>query len=89
MKKYLMIIAFALTFVTGFAQEKKQINEEDYTNQQVEMADSFRDEGKIYVVIAIILVILSVLVGYMIKVDNKVSKLEKEIDEIEDKKQLA
>lgn len=84
-----MIIAFALTFVTGFAQEKKQINEEDYTNQQVEMADSFRDEGKIYVVIAIILVILSVLVGYMIKVDNKVSKLEKEIDEIEDKKQLA
>ncbi|WP_367281870.1 CcmD family protein [Tunicatimonas pelagia] len=43
------------------------------------MADTFRQEGKIYVVVAVMLLIFSGLVVYAIRIDQKVSKLEKEI----------
>lgn len=42
----------------------------------VEMADAFRADGKIYVVIAVILVILLGLFTFLFKLDAKVSKLE-------------
>jgi CcmD family protein len=47
--------------------------------QEIEMADTFRAEGKIYVVVAVMLVIFSGLIVYLIYVDRKVSKLEKEM----------
>lgn len=40
------------------------------------MADGMRAEGKIYVVVAIVLLILSGLIGYLFFLDKKVSKLE-------------
>ena len=46
---------------------------------QVEMADVMRQNGKIYVVVAVILLIFSGLVFYMIRIDQKISKLEKEV----------
>lgn len=49
--------------------------------QEVEMADSLRSNGKIYVVVAIVLVILLGLIGYLISLDRKVSRLEKRIPE--------
>ena len=45
------------------------------------MADSLRSSGKIYVVVAIVLVILLGLIGYLISLDRKVSRLEKRIPE--------
>ncbi len=51
---------------------------------QVQMADNFRGEGKIYVVIAIFLLILAGFFYLLFKLDNKVKRLEKEIDEKED-----
>lgn len=48
-----------------------------YGQAQVEMADSLRAEGKIYVVVAIILIILSGLIFYLFSMDRKVKKLEK------------
>lgn len=60
--------AFSLCPITLFAQE-------------VEMADSLRASGKIYVVVAIVLVILLGLIGYVISIDRKVSRLEKRIPE--------
>lgn len=47
--------------------------------EKVEMADTMRSEGKIYVVVAIMLVIFFGLVTYLVMLDRKVSKLEKEI----------
>jgi hypothetical protein len=41
-----------------------------------EMADGMRSEGKIYVVVAIILIVLSGLIVYLFTLDKKVSKLE-------------
>jgi uncharacterized membrane protein len=49
------------------------------TPTDVEMADNFRAEGKIYVLVAIMLTILIGLVIYLIRIDRKVSKLEKEL----------
>jgi hypothetical protein len=43
---------------------------------EVEMADGMRSEGKIYVVVAIILIVLSGLIVYLFMLDRKVGKLE-------------
>jgi uncharacterized membrane protein YqgA involved in biofilm formation len=43
---------------------------------EVEMADGMRAEGKIYVVVAIILIVLGGLVAYLALLDRKVKKLE-------------
>lgn len=48
---------------------------------QVEMADNFRGEGKIYVVIAIILVILAGFFTLLFRLDKRAKQLEKEIRE--------
>ncbi|MFM7487286.1 MAG: CcmD family protein [Cytophagales bacterium] len=47
--------------------------------QEVPMADGMRTEGKIYVVVAIILVVLFGLIGYLVFLDRKLSQLEKRI----------
>ncbi len=49
--------------------------------QDAEMADTMRSEGKIYVVVSIVLVILLGLIGYLIFIDRKVSSLEKRLKE--------
>lgn len=48
---------------------------------QVEMANDFRGEGKIYVVIAIILIILAGFFYMLIKQDRRVKRLEKEVQD--------
>lgn len=48
--------------------------------QSVEMADTFRQEGKIYVVVAVILLIFGGLIAYTITIDRKVSRLEKDLE---------
>ena len=47
--------------------------------QGVEMADTMRSEGKIYIVVAVIAIIFIGIVIYMISLDRKLSKLEKEL----------
>jgi uncharacterized membrane protein (DUF485 family) len=49
--------------------------------QDAEMADTMRSEGKIYVVVAIVMVILLSLIAYVISLDRKVSGLEKRLPE--------
>ncbi len=44
--------------------------------QQVEMADTMRSEGKIYVLVAIILIILFGLMAYLFLLDRKITRLE-------------
>ena len=45
--------------------------------QNVNMADVMKENGKIYVVIAVMLTILAGLVLYLVRLDRKISKLEK------------
>ena len=46
---------------------------------QVEMADNFRGEGKIYVVIVIILLILTGFFYLLFKLDRKSKRLEEDV----------
>lgn len=45
-----------------------------------QMADSFRSDGKIYIVITVIAMVFIALVIFLIALERKVSKLEKQID---------
>ncbi len=45
----------------------------------VEMADQFRADGKIYVVVAVVLIVLFGLVIFLWSTDRKLKKLEEEI----------
>lgn len=47
----------------------------------VEMADTMRSEGKIYVVVSIILIVLAGLIAYLFIMDRKVKKLEDQVAE--------
>ncbi len=49
--------------------------------QQPEMADAMRSEGKIYVVVAILLIIFSGLIVYLVMLDRKVTRIEKKLPE--------
>ena len=46
------------------------------TTDTVEMADKWRGEGKIYVVIGVILIILAGLFFYIMRAERKIKKLE-------------
>jgi CcmD family protein len=48
-----------------------------HAQQEVPMADGMRSEGKIYVVVAILTIILAGLIVYLFIIDRKVSKMEK------------
>ena len=48
-----------------------------FGQNQVEMADNLRSEGKIYVVVAIVLIVLAGLIFYLFLLDKKIKKLEK------------
>ncbi|MFH6985199.1 CcmD family protein [Marinoscillum sp. 108] len=47
---------------------------------QIPMADTFRSEGKIYVVLAVVLIILGGLFYYLLRIDRKLKKLEEDIN---------
>ena len=44
---------------------------------KVEMADTLRSNGKIYIVVAIVVTILLGLILYVIRLDRKITRLEK------------
>lgn len=50
------------------------------TSGGVEMADGLRSSGKIYVVVAVVLIILVGLLVYLIKIDRKVGQMEKNME---------
>ncbi|MBW3544521.1 MAG: hypothetical protein KY428_02785 [Bacteroidetes bacterium] len=72
-----------------FPEGKQEITKQDYANKQIEMADSFRAEGKIYVVVAVITLLLAGLLLYTVSIDRKLSKLEHLAEEKEANKHLA
>ena len=46
------------------------------TAQPVEMADGMRADGKIYVVVVVLLAVLISLFAYLFKIEKQVKKLE-------------
>ena len=66
-----------LFFTIFFAILITAINAQDKVNEP-EMADTFRSNGKIYVVIAVILTIFAGIIIYLIRLDRKMSRIEKQ-----------
>jgi protein-S-isoprenylcysteine O-methyltransferase Ste14 len=50
--------------------------------QEVEMADGMRSSGKIYVIVAIVLIVLAGLIAYLFLLDRKISNLEKRANDL-------
>jgi uncharacterized transporter YbjL len=66
MKKFLYLFLLMAVSTIGNAQD-------------AEMADVMRSNGKIYVVVAIILIILIGLITYLFMLDRKITKLENKL----------
>lgn len=49
--------------------------------QDAEMADAMRSNGKIYVVVGIILIVLIGLIAYLFLLDRKITKLENKLSD--------
>jgi hypothetical protein len=49
-----------------------------FAQEKVDMADTMRSNGRIYVVVAVVLVILIGLILYLVRLDKKITKMEKE-----------
>ena len=67
MKRFLIFFSFLIAFASLQAQTP-------------EMADTMRSEGKIYVVVAILLIVLFGLIAFLIFTDRKVSRIEKVLE---------
>lgn len=57
-----------------------------YVNAQtaaapVEMADGMRSNGKIYVVVGVLVIILFGLLAYLVSIDRKITRVEKNIED--------
>ena len=66
MKRFL---AFFFSLISTFA----------FAQSDVEMADVMRSEGKIYVVVGIILIIIVGLLLYLVRLDRKITRIEEQI----------
>ena len=71
MKQFLLsIILLIFTISQSVAQ-----------SSEIEMADTMRSNGMIYVVVAVLAIVLSGIILYLINIDRKISKMEKEINQ--------
>jgi len=75
-RKIIGISIYVFLSVLGIApMALAQVGEES----AIEMADTMRSDGKIYVVVLVVLIAFTGLMIYAISTDRKLSKLEKEI----------
>ena len=70
MKSKILSILLSMGILTSKAHQTAQTS--------TTMADQMRSNGKIFVVVAVLLTILLGLIAYVIRIDKKVSQLEKE-----------
>lgn len=70
-KGFLLLLALLLPALHAAAQTAAP--------DSPEMADAFRADGKIYVVVAVITVLLVGLLVLLVSLDRKVSRLEREL----------
>ena len=68
MKKFITALTL-LIGINAFAQNENT----------VEMADALHANGKIYIVVGVLVIIFIGLITYLISIDRKISKLEKEL----------
>ena len=70
MNRFIKILVSIIGLLTSFTMGAQN---------NVEMADGFRADGKIYVVVVVVLVVLFGLFAYLFVTDTKLKKLEQEV----------
>ncbi len=64
------------------SNDKVEITKRDYRNETVEMADQFRADGKIYVVVAVILTVFVGIIVFLVLTERKMKNLEDRIEDL-------
>ena len=67
-KKTLVVIFSIMAFAAQAQYEK------------IEMADTMRSNGKIYVVVAVLSIVLAGILIYIVNTDKKITRLEEELE---------
>lgn len=80
--KFLLVLSLLLMSL-GLSAQKTEISEEDYSNNKIEMADAMRADGKIYVLVAIIVTLFAGFMVYTIITERRIKKLEKSLKDRE------
>jgi CcmD family protein len=77
----LLLLSCWLTATIAHAQDSSgRLRTVDSASvQRIEMADQLRANGKIYVVVTVVVIILLGLILYVASLDRKISRLEKEV----------
>lgn len=75
--KTLLVTAGLILSLNLSAQEEYRPTDVTEADTKVEMADVMRSNGKIYVVVGILLIIFGGITFYTVRLDRKITKLEK------------
>jgi hypothetical protein len=67
-KTLLLLVTVLLSTALAYAQD----------DEKVDMADTMRSNGRIYVVVAVVVLILLGLILYLIRLDRKITRIERE-----------
>lgn len=67
-KQIILLLVLIFISATGNAQ-----------GDNVEMAEAMAESGKIYVVVAVVLIIFAGIIIYLINLDQKIGKIEKQL----------
>ena len=65
-----IIISFLVVLLTSF---------NSFAQEEVQMADQMRADGKIWVVVAVIAIVFVGIIAYLVLLDRKISKIEKSL----------
>ena len=87
-----IVVAMMASVINVFAQAGEKVDgfvssavTTNTGNKSVEMADALRADGKIWVVVAVVGIILIGFIVYLFTVDSKLSKLEGRIADLKSK----
>jgi CcmD family protein len=64
------IVSFLVIFLMSFNL---------FAQEDVQMADQMRADGKIWVVVAVIAIVFVGIIAYLVLLDRKISKIEKSL----------
>lgn len=71
-----IVLVFVGLFASLFATAQQTMSH----SSSVEMADGLYQSGKIYIVVIVVAIVFTGIVFYLIRLDRKISKFEKDLN---------
>jgi CcmD family protein len=78
MRKFLFLCLLLLSLQSSAQTGENTTSASD--TPQVEMADGFRAEGKIYIVVVVVMIVLLGIFLYLFMLEKKLAKIESELN---------